>query len=174
MSANDNEADTVDAQLSYIALTAEIVSAYVANNRLQPSELEALIASVHTILGGLGKSTEPAEPAFEKPTPAQIRKSITPDALISFIDGKAYKTLKRHLTKHGLDPVSYRQRYGLPADYPATASSYSAARSALARDLGLGRKPKSAVAEAAVASAPEEPVADPKPRGRRKKAGPAA
>ncbi len=73
-------------------------------------------------------------------TPAQIRKSIQQDGLVSFIDGKSYQTLKRHLGKHGLDMPAYRQRYGLPADYPSTAPGYSERRSALARSLGLGRK----------------------------------
>lgn len=84
------------------------------------------------------KGPAPAEEVVEKPTPAQIRKSITPDALISFIDGKQYKMLKRHLRAHGLDPHAYRERYGLPADYPTTAPSYSEQRSALAKGLGLG------------------------------------
>ena len=78
-------------------------------------------------------------PEVEKATPAEIKRSITPDALISFIDGKPYKTLKRHLTGHGLDPQSYRLRYGLPADYPMVATNYAAQRSELAKSLGLGR-----------------------------------
>ncbi|MCJ2109713.1 MucR family transcriptional regulator [Methylobacterium sp. E-025] len=82
----------------------------------------------------------PAEPPGpEKPTAYQIRKSITPDAIISFLDGKPYKTLKRHLTVAGLTLEQYRARYGLPSDYPSTAASYSAQRSALAHSLGLGQ-----------------------------------
>jgi predicted transcriptional regulator len=80
-----------------------------------------------------------------KATPAQIRKSITRDALISFEDGKPYKTLKRHLTTFGLTIEQYRAKWGLPADYPTVAPSYSEARSAMAKALGLGqggRKPK--------------------------------
>ncbi|MCP1557927.1 UNVERIFIED_ORG: putative transcriptional regulator [Methylobacterium sp. SuP10 SLI 274] len=69
----------------------------------------------------------------------QVRKSITPDALISFIDGKPYKTLKRHLSAHGLDPYSYCQRYGLPNDYPMVAAAYAARRSELAKSIGLRR-----------------------------------
>lgn len=140
MSDNDNAADTGETQAGFIELTAEIVSAYVSNNRVQPADLPALVSSVHAAIGGLGKAVGPAEPSIEKPTPAQIKKSITPDALISFLDGKPYKTLKRHLTKHGLDPASYRERFGLPHDYPLTATRYSEARSSLARTLGLGRK----------------------------------
>ena len=140
MDVNDNEAEAANQKLYHIELTAEIVSAFVANNHIQPAELTALIGSVHAAIGGLGQAPEPSEPAVEKPTPAQIKKSITPDALISFLDGRPYKTLKRHLTKHGLDPASYRARYGLPTDYPMVALSYSEARSALSLKNGLGRR----------------------------------
>jgi predicted transcriptional regulator len=119
----------------------EVVAAYVSNNHVALGDLPALIASVHASLAGManGRQGVPAE-ATEKPGAAQIRKSITPDALISFIDGKPYKTLKRHLGTHGLDPDSYRARYGLPADYPMVAPSYSERRSALAHSAGLGRQ----------------------------------
>ena len=80
------------------------------------------------------------KPEFEKPSPSAIRRSITPGALISFIDGKPYQTLKRHLRTNGLDIEGYRARYGLPADYPATGANYSATRAELARKMGLGRK----------------------------------
>lgn len=119
-----------------------IVCAYVANNSIPASELPALIARVHSALVSLG-SDDPLiaahVPEVEKPTPAQIRKSVTDEGLISFIDGKLYKTLKRHLTTHGLDPRAYRVRYGLPDDYPMVAPSYAAQRSALAKAIGLGR-----------------------------------
>lgn len=172
MSENDNAVGTTEAQAVHIELTADIVSAFVSNNHIRPEELTALIGSVHAAIGSLGKAPEPEGPAVEKLTPAQIKKSITPDALISFLDGKAYKTLKRHLSKHGLDPASYRTRYGLPVDYPMVASSYSEARSAISRSTGLGRKKAvPARAEAAeIVSAPVEPASAPKPRGRRKKA----
>src|SRR5215211_1994986 len=103
-----------DTAVSNIETMAEIVSAYVSNNSVRADDLPELIASVHAALTRLGKTAETAA-GIEKPTPAQIKKSVTPDALISFIDGKPYKTLKRHLTGHGLDPHSYRARYGLPA-----------------------------------------------------------
>ncbi|WP_236960559.1 MucR family transcriptional regulator [Methylobacterium durans] len=132
--------DTKADERSEIDLTAEIVSAFVSNNSVPAAELPALLASVHGTLKGLARGTSQASAdEVEKPTPAQIRKSVTPDALISFIDGKPYKALKRHLTRHGLDPYSYRQRYGLPADYPMVAASYAAQRSELARATGLGR-----------------------------------
>ena len=133
----------------FIALAGDIVSAYVSNNSVPVTELPTLIANIHTALQGLASGAAAAAPAetVEKPSPAQIRKSITPDALISFIDGKPYKTLKRHLTGHGLDPYSYRQRYGLPNDYPMVAASYAAQRSELAKAIGLGRAGAQAEAE---------------------------
>lgn len=127
-------------------LTVDIVAAYVSNNHIQANELPTLIASVYASLGNLNQPAASAEVEVEKPTPAQIRKSITHEALISFIDGKAYKTLKRHLTKHGIDMAGYRERFGLPHDYPSTSVNYSAARSQLARTLGLGRKASQAAA----------------------------
>ncbi|MER2263730.1 MucR family transcriptional regulator [Methylobacterium oxalidis] len=124
----------------FVELTADIISAYVSNNRVLVVELPTLIGNVHQALYGLASGTAQASTEeVEKPTPSQIRKSITPDALISFIDGKPYKALKRHLTQHGLDPYSYRKRYGLPADYPMVAASYAAQRSELAKAIGLGR-----------------------------------
>src|SRR4051812_48296615 len=150
----------------FIELAADIISAYVSNNPVPVAELPALIGNVHAALNSLATGASQAvEEEIEKATPSQIRKSITPDALISFIDGKPYKTLKRHLTKHGLDLHSYRARYGLPADYPTTAASYSAQRSELARSLGLGRQ--SATDRGGEPQA--APSVAPKPRGRPKK-----
>ena len=124
-----------------IGTMADIVSAYVANNSLPAADLPSLIDSVHAAIVRLGQpdtATAPREPEVEKPSPAQIKKSITPDALISFIDGKPYKTLKRHLTTNGLSPDGYRAKYGLSSDYPMVSSSYSAARSEMAKRIGLG------------------------------------
>ncbi|WP_336491291.1 MucR family transcriptional regulator [Methylobacterium nigriterrae] len=119
---------------------AQIVSAYVAHNHVAAGELPGLIQTVHTSFLSLSQPTAATtETEVEKPTPSQIRKSVTPDAIFSFIDDKPYKTLKRHLGKHGLDPYSYRQRYGLPTDYPMVAANYAAQRSELARATGLGR-----------------------------------
>jgi predicted transcriptional regulator len=122
-------------------VAADIIAAYVSRNSVPASEIPALIAKVHATISGLstvtsGNETGGAE--VEKPTPSQIRKSIQYDGLISFIDGRSYKTLKRHLTAHGLDPPGYRERYGLPADYPVVAPSYAAQRSALAKAISLG------------------------------------
>ena len=124
-----------------IEFAGDIVVAYVSNNYLQASELPALIASVYASVAQLGGAPVAQEPGeeVERPTPAQIRKSITDDGIVSFVDGKRYKTLKRHLTTHGHDPRSYRERFGLPADYPMVAPSYAAQRSALAKQIGLGR-----------------------------------
>jgi predicted transcriptional regulator len=146
----------------HIELTADIVSAYVSNNSIPASELANLLASVHTALSGLaaGGTNKAAEDAVEKPTSAQIKKSITPDALISFEDGKPYKTLRRHLTLRGLSPEAYRAKHGLPADYPMTSASYSAQRSELARSLGLGQQRKGQTKAAVKATAVEETVSE--------------
>lgn len=146
----------------HISLAVEIVAAYVSNNSVPPSDLQGLIAGVHAALVALSNPAPSESQAIEKLTPAQIRKSITNDNLISFEDGKPYKTLRRHLTLRGLTPETYREKWGLPRDYPMTAPSYSAQRSELARALGLGqqrRKPK----EPEEAEAPAA-----KPRNRRK------
>ncbi|MCJ2110440.1 MucR family transcriptional regulator [Methylobacterium sp. E-025] len=132
-----------------IELAADLVAAYVSNNNVPVSELGVLIVKVHAALTGLitEATDEPSGP--EKPTPAQIKKSVTPDALISFEDGKSYKTLRRHLTLRGLTPEAYRTKYGLPADYPMTTANYSAQRSELARSLGLGQQRRKAAPKAA-------------------------
>ena len=157
---------------NHIELTADIVTAYVSNNSVPVGGLADLIASVHRGLTSLGTPTEPAPVEVEKPTSAQIRKSITHDGLVSFVDGKTYKTLKRHLTGAGLDPASYRQRYGLPNDYPMTAPSYSEARSALAKSLGLGqqRRTGTVVEEKAAKTEEAAPQKAKNGRGRPRKA----
>lgn len=133
-------------QRSFVEQAADIVSAYVSNNSVPIGELPVLLAGVHAALAKLVAPAPTAAEAPDKPTPAQIRKSVTPDALVSFIDGKPYKTLKRHLSRNGLTIEQYRERYGLPRDYPSTAASYSAQRSELARSLGLGQQRRKAAA----------------------------
>lgn len=127
---------------------SDVVVAKIANSRdMSGDEISELVRKVRTAFEGgpanlavQAESTQPEPlPPVEKATPAQIRKSITPEALISFIDGKPYKTLKRHVGTHGLDPAGYRQRYGLPPDYPMVSPNYAAQRSELARSLGLGQ-----------------------------------
>ena len=131
---------TPETNPAFTAMVGEIVSAYISNNHIAPTDLPALIATVHAAISGLGTgaAVEPAKPPAEKLTPAQIRKSVTKDAIISFIDGRRYKTLKRHLTVHGLAPDTYRAQFGLPPDYPMVAAAYSEIRSSLAKSLGLG------------------------------------
>lgn len=123
-----------------IELTADVVAAYVSNNPVPAGELPSLIADVHAALGRVGGAAEQA-PA-DKPKPAvNPKKSVHDDYIICLEDGKKFKSLKRHLMTHyGLTPEQYREKWGLPADYPMVAPSYSAARSALAKKMGLGRK----------------------------------
>lgn len=127
---------------NFIRLTGGIVAAYVSNNSVPLSELPPLITKVHSAVAGLASGTTSIG-AFtvelEKPTQAQIRKSIRDDGIISFINGRTYKTLKRHLSAHGLHAQSYRERYGLPADYPMVAPRYAEKRSVLAKAVGLGQ-----------------------------------
>ena len=124
-----------------IELAVEVVSAFVSNNSVAASDLPALIRSVYDALGAIDApaAAPEASAAATKATSAQIRKSITPDALISFEDGKPYKMLRRHLTTRGLTIDEYKAKWGLPKDYPSVAPSYSQARSAMAKSFGLGQ-----------------------------------
>lgn len=123
--------------LDFLELSAEIVEAYVSRNTLAPGELPGLIESVH---GAVLALTRAKDPAAEKPVPpVQIRKTVTPDYIISLEDGRRYQTLRRHLSSRGMTPDDYRARWGLPPDYPMTAANYRARRSELARSLGLGQ-----------------------------------
>jgi predicted transcriptional regulator len=153
--------------LDFASITADIVSSYVANNSVHRADLLNVIASVHAALQGL-VAPKPAE--LERPEPAvSIRKSVTPDFLISLEDGKKYKTLKRHLGKLGLTPDEYRAKWGLPADYPMVAPDYAQKRSELARSSGLGqqRRKTAAVSDEAVTTSAE--ASKPKRRGPSKK-----
>jgi len=120
-----------------IEMTTDIVSNYVTGNKISADDLPALIRSVFATLSKVEEPVETA-PTLEKATTAQIRKSIRPDGLVSFEDGKTYQTLKRHLSKRGMSVADYKEKWGLPADYPTTAPSYSARRSEMAKSLGLG------------------------------------
>ena len=128
------------APANFIELAADIVSAYVAKNSLPASELPALINDVHAALVTVATGT--AEPAAEARKPAvPIRRSITPDYIICLDDGKKFKSLKRHLrTQYDLTPEQYRERWGLPSDYPMVAPNYAKARSELAKEMGLGQQ----------------------------------
>lgn len=125
---------------NYIELAADIVSAYVSNNSVSVTDLPGLINNVHNALVNVtaGKVEVPAEPL--KPV-IPIKKSITPDYIICLEDGKKFKSLKRHLrTQYNLSPEDYREKWGLPADYPMVAPNYAVARSALAKKMGLGQQ----------------------------------
>ncbi len=135
----------MEEQTTMIELTSEIVANYVANNTVSIEELPTLIRTINQTLSTLGQTSAAQEPAPDRPTTAQIKKSIRPDGLVSFIDGKPYKTLKRHLAKHGLTIADYKEKFGLPKDYPSTSPEYSAKRSAMAKTLGLGRQRAAAV-----------------------------
>ena len=133
-------------------MTVGIVANYVTKNHVAPDDLPALIASIHAALSGVGEpQPDPAE-QVDQPSAAQIRKSVSDAGIVSFIDGRTYQSLKRHLTRHELTPDEYRSRYGLPANYPMVAPAYAARRSELAKAAGLGqggRKPKGAAKPAA-------------------------
>ncbi|ODT84836.1 MucR family transcriptional regulator [Phenylobacterium sp. SCN 70-31] len=143
-----------------IEMTADIVSAYVGNNTVAASELPNLIKSIHSAIAGVstGQTEEPAAPQ----TPAvSIRKSINPEYLICLEDGRRFKSLKRHLrTKYNMSPEEYRAKWGLPKDYPMVAPSYAAARSALAKQMGLGQGGRQA-AKAPAKRAPRKAATPP-------------
>ena len=137
-----SDLNTSNSSSEMVELTAEIVSAYVGNNNVQLADLPNVISSIHSALRNLG---QPQEQPKEKLTPLMpIRKTITPDHLISLEDGKHYKSLKRHLSGKGLTPEQYREKWGLPRDYPMVAPNYAAQRSALAKAAGLGQQRKKA------------------------------
>lgn len=123
-----------------IELAAEIVSAYVSNNPVQSGDLPNLIHEVHLALRKVG-SSEIEQPKEELKPAVPVRKSVTPEYIICLEDGKKFKSLKRHLRTHyDLSPEEYREKWGLPADYPMVAPNYAAARSALAKKMGLGQR----------------------------------
>ena len=135
--ALDAQEHTHDQDL--ITLTADLVSAYVGNNSVTAHDIPRIIETVHSALVGLNRPK--AEPQAERPVPRiSIKKTITPDYIISLEDGRHYKSLKRHLSGRGMSPSEYRDKWGLPHDYPMVASSYAAKRSELAKSIGLGRK----------------------------------
>ncbi|AMK20282.1 MULTISPECIES: MucR family transcriptional regulator [Sphingobium] len=142
------------------ALTVQLLSAYVSRNSVPSDSLADLIRTTRAALTE-NAAAAVAEPAAETFTPAvSVRRSLaSPDRILSLIDGRPYKTLKRHLAAHGLTPEQYRERYKLPSSYPLVAQSYSEARRAVAEKAGLGKKP---VAAASPTAAPQAKVAAPK------------
>ncbi|MBV9812079.1 MAG: MucR family transcriptional regulator [Acetobacteraceae bacterium] len=123
-----------------LGLTAQIVSAHVSNNSVTPDALPALIQDVYRTLAGVGR--EPAAP--DRPQPAvPIKRSVFADHIVCLEDGKKLKMLKRHLkTAYNMTPEQYRDRWGLPPDYPMVAPNYARHRSSLAKKIGLGTKPR--------------------------------
>jgi predicted transcriptional regulator len=131
-----------ETETDVIALTASIVSAYVSHNTIVAENLPNFITSVHAALSNasINGATEPKE---ELKPAVPVKKSIHPDFIICLEDGKKFKSLKRHLRTHyDLSPEEYRERWGLPADYPMVAPMYAAARSQLAKTMGLGQRRK--------------------------------
>jgi predicted transcriptional regulator len=122
-----------------LTLTTQIVSAHVGNNSVELTDLPPLIEQVYKTLANVGQ--EPA-PQPERPQPAvPIKKSVTPDYIVCLEDGKQLKMLKRHLkTAYNMSPEEYRERWGLPPDYPMVAPNYALQRSQLAKDIGLGTR----------------------------------
>jgi len=122
-----------------IGLTAEIVASYVEKNSISANDLPALIKSIHHTLTNI---EAPAAPEAVALTPSvSIKKSITPDFIISLEDGRKFKSMKRYLAGKGMTPDQYRAKWGLPNNYPMVAPNYAAVRSSMAKSLGLGRKP---------------------------------
>jgi predicted transcriptional regulator len=125
---------------SFIELTAEIVSAYVSNNPVPAADMPGLINQVHTALTRVSAGQADAQPEPLKPA-VSVKKSITPDYIVCLEDGKKFKSLKRHLrTQYNMTPEQYRDKWGLPPDYPMVAPNYAAARSQLAKQMGLGQQ----------------------------------
>jgi predicted transcriptional regulator len=133
-------ADTSGDSSSYIELTANIVTAYVSNNTVPSTDIPNLISQVHAALKRVsgGQPAAPAEPL--KPA-VPIKRSVTPEYIVCLEDGQKFKSLKRHLrTRYGVTPEQYREKWGLPPDYPMVAPKYAEARSQLAKQMGLGQQ----------------------------------
>src|SRR4029078_5432851 len=131
-----------EASTNFIALTAEIVSAYVSNNAVASADIPALINQIHSAL--LRVSNGQGEPSSESLKPAvPVKRSINPDFIICLEDGKKCKSLKRHLrTQYAMTPEQYRERWGLAGDYPMVAPNYAAPPPQLAKQRGLGQQPR--------------------------------
>ena len=143
--------DMTERDSTLITLTADIVSAHVTNNSVAVADLPALIQNVHGALSNLGKADVGTE---VKQEPAvSVRASVKPDYIVCLEDGKKLKMLKRHLMTHyQMTPADYRAKWNLPADYPMVSPNYAEQRRALAKSIGLGRKPKAAASAPAKAT----------------------
>jgi predicted transcriptional regulator len=126
-------------------LTADVVAAYVSNNSVPASELPNLISDIHAALGRVGNAPIEQSVADKQKPAVNPKKSVHDDYIVCLEDGKKFKSLKRHLMTHyNMTPDQYREKWGLDATYPMVAPNYAAARSELAKSMGLGRKPKTA------------------------------
>jgi predicted transcriptional regulator len=131
---------TMSESTNHVELAAEIVSAYVSNNSVPSSELPALLSDVHAAIVRVATGAQPVVVEAAKPA-VPPKKSITSDYIICLEDGRKFKSLKRHLrTQYNLSPEEYREKWGLPSDYPMVAPAYAKARSALAKQMGLGQQ----------------------------------
>ncbi|WP_072571911.1 MucR family transcriptional regulator [Granulibacter bethesdensis] len=130
-----------EASADLLALTAQIVSAHISNNALQTEALPGFIQEVYRAISNLGREEQVP---VEKPQPAvPVRKSVFPNYIVCLEDGKKLKMLKRHLKSvYNMTPEQYRERWGLPPDYPMVAPEYATHRSSLAKKIGLGTKPR--------------------------------
>jgi predicted transcriptional regulator len=151
-------------ELDLRKIVADVAAAYFANSHVTPSDIPSVIGQIANSLMAIGgnapmSSAEAVEAA--RASPAQIRRSISREALISFEDNRPYKTLRRHLAVRGLSPEQYRSKWGLPKDYPMVAPSYSEARSNLAKARGLGSRPMASARPAQPAAAAAEPAIAP-------------
>ncbi|WP_426255696.1 MucR family transcriptional regulator [Sphingomonas sp. DC2300-3] len=158
--ANTNEVGTTGGN-DTVELATALTVAWLSNghNRVSADDVPAFLASMHQTLSALGQaattSSAAPEPAVQHMPAVSVRKSLaSPDHIISMIDGKPYRTLRRHLSTNGLTPDEYRQRYNLKADYPMVAPNYSESRRAMARKIGLGRKKGETVAKPATTKTP--------------------
>jgi len=167
--------DIDDNGINTVELAADLTVAWLSNpnTRASAEDVPTFLKAMHgavSDLTGAGAATEAeAAPAAAEFTPAvTVRKSLASrDHIISMIDGKPYRTLRRHLSTHGLSPEQYRERYALKADYPMVAESYSEARRAMAKKIGLGRKPGQKAATSKAAPAPSTAAPAKAPRGRK-------
>jgi predicted transcriptional regulator len=151
-------------------LTTEIVASFAGNNTVAVGDLPAVIATVFRTLRGVGQGE--AEKPAEAPVPAvPVKRSIRPDFLVCLEDGRKVKMLKRYLaTRHGLTPDQYRQRWGLAKDYPMVPPAYAAQRSAMAKQIGLGRRRAAAPPPPAPEPTPAAPEPQRRAGGRKRKA----
>jgi predicted transcriptional regulator len=134
-------AEAIDAKQNAVRMTADIVAAYVSKNSVSQAELPRLIGEVHRALTGAMGQGAPRDEANDVKPAISVKKSITNEYIVCLEDGKKFKSLKRHLrSHHDMGPEQYREKWGLPADYPMVALDYAKTRSSLAKRMGLGRR----------------------------------